>query len=133
MNLLDLADAVKARLDTTGLTSYDGEPPATPPTGLYVCLYTGSGSAGRDRYTRTSDRVAWQATFVCCATVEDGLRSCVQTVRDAFEDAVIDPSPAASRLTEVGSGPRLKTGPPGDQRLSQTLIYQLTTPRSIND
>lgn len=132
MNLLDLADAVKARLDTTGLTSYDGEPPATPPTGLYVCLYTGAGMPRRDRYSDTTDRILWQATLVCCATTEDGLRSCTQTVRDTLEQSMADPSPAASRLTEIAAGPRLKTGPAGDQRLSQTLIYQLTTPRSIN-
>lgn len=128
MNLLQLADAVKARLAMTGVETYDGEPPAAPPD-LYVCLYTSPGQVQQDRYTRTSDRVLWQATVVCCARAEDGLRACTQNVRDHLEHAVIDPSAAASRLTEITAGPRIKTGPTGDQRLSQTLIYQLTTPR----
>lgn len=132
MNLLQLADLAKARLHTLDLAWYDGEPDATTLPGLYVCLYTGAGQAMRDRYTDTSDRVLWQVSFVCCATTEDGLRACTQMVRDAFEDFTVDPSPAASRLHETAAGPRLKTGPAGDQRLSQTLIYQLTTPRSTN-
>lgn len=140
MDLLQLADAVRQRLDVTGLTWYDGEPPTKTPAGapaislpgLYVCLYTSAGQVQRDRYQQASSQVLWQVTVVACATTEDGLRACTQTVRDALTDAVLDPSPAASQLSEVAAGPRLKTGPAGDQRLSQTLIYQLTTPRSIN-
>ena len=131
MNLLQLADAVKVRLGAAGVDPVDGEPD-DPLPGLYVCLYTSAGQVQSDRYSDTSDRVLWQASLVCCATTEDGLRDCTQTVRDALVDSVIDPSPAASRLTEIATGPRLKTGPAGDQRLSQTLIYQLTTPRSTN-
>lgn len=132
MNLLQLADAVKAKLGATEIVLYDGEPDDTTLPGVYVCLYTGAGQVQKDRYSDTSDRVLWQASLVCCATVDDGLRFCVQTVRDALVGIVIDPSSAASRFSEIAAGPRLKSGPAGDQRLSQTLIYQMTTPRSIN-
>lgn len=132
MNLLQLADAATTRLGTLGVPSYDGEPTVTPLPGLYVCMYTHPGQVQRERYVTGALQVLWQVDFVCVATTEDGLRRCTQMVRDHFEGHLLDPSPAASRLTEVSAGPRLKSGPPGDRRLSQTLNYQLTTPRSLN-
>lgn len=131
MTPLELADAVKARATAGQLSWFDGKPDSSAGD-RYLCLYMQAGMLIRDRYTNTAGDQQFQVTVVCAARTEDGLRDAVHVARALFEGHRPDPSPAASALTETVTGPRLSSGPAGDQRLSQTLIYRMYTSRSIN-
>lgn len=118
-----LIDALKA----AGVTTFDGEPTATP-AGPYVAVWDDTGLRRPDNYGGVARNSRITFTVMCVARTPEGLRALVQAVTDTLTGRRLA-GPTSSPLIEQYAGPSLSGGPTGDKRLTKTLTYAAHSPR----
>lgn len=70
---MSVVPAVVAYFEGLGLTVFDGEPPATPPS-HYVCVYSDDGTRSSDRLTAAPDRADEKVRALSVGTTAEQVR-----------------------------------------------------------
>lgn len=103
---------------------FDGEPVATP-SGRYVVVITGTGTATPDRLAQVggSRDLRWLLTCKTVGRTRDGVRRATDWLRAVITDLAPTAGPSTGPLRELGGSDLLTDGPEGDRRHSQTIIW----------
>ncbi|MGN8690605.1 hypothetical protein ACTND8_11970, partial [Atopobiaceae bacterium HCP3S3_F7] len=86
----------------------------------YVCLYYDTGLESERRICAPSAHIRVDVNAVCVARTRPGVRDAVTIVRAALSR--YQPFGTDSAMVEEASGPLVTDGPPGDVRMSMTLV-----------
>lgn len=128
--LLDLSDAIKARLETKLPVLTSPPTPATAPDRFWI-FYPGLGLPYSGTLTGEPAELRWDMMLVCAAGSVDGLLALVDSARSLLLGFQPLSSRACGKLIETSASLPVTDGPEGHERVSTTLEYHLTSTRAL--